>query len=416
MTKKLMLKICSVLLALLMPAMPALTAEASDNLVQNPGFEGDLTNWHVGGSGGGIGIVDQVSGHSHSGSKSLFNGSSTAWEAWNQNIVSGLQAGTYTASCWVKSGGSFSQLTFDIYRNGSFLKGVAVPVNSSWTLFTVGDIRVSAGDSIRLNPYMNASANAWANWDDFSLTLNSSSEPEPDPGEMPVGDLPGWRQIFADDFTEDIGLGNFPAAVSSRWGAYPDGWQDTSHNGTYNATKTISISDGIMNIFLHTENGVHYVACPYPKLPGASSANGQLYGRYSVRFRADSLHGYKTAWLLWPDSETWPRDGEIDFPEGNLDGTIGAFMHRMNGTSGGDQDGYSSSATYGDWHIATTEWTPTSCKFILDGITIGNSTSRIPSTSMHYVLQTETTLDGYEPDDSTQGNVQVDWVVVYKQV
>jgi hypothetical protein len=34
-----------------------------------------------------------------------------------------------------------------------------------------------------------------------------------------------------------------------------------------------------------------------------------------VRFKTDSMHGYKGAWLLWPASEVWPRDGEIDFPE-----------------------------------------------------------------------------------------------------
>jgi hypothetical protein len=33
---------------------------------------------------------------------------------------------------------------------------------------------------------------------------------------------------------------------------------------------------------------------------------------------------------------------------------------------------------------------------------------------MHWVLQTETGLDGIVPADSTAGNVQIDWVAVYR--
>ena len=92
-----------------------------------------------------------------------------------------------------------------------------------------------------------------------------------------------------------------------------------------------------------------------PLLPGG---NDVLYGRYAVRWKADAIPGYKVAWLLWPDSEVWPRDGEIDFPEGNLDGTVEGFMHRQNGTSGGDQDHAGSAVRFGDgrWHTAVTEW------------------------------------------------------------
>ena len=39
---------------------------------------------------------------------------------------------------------------------------------------------------------------------------------------MPVGDLTGWHQVFADDFTTDVPIGSFPAEVS-KWTAYPDG-------------------------------------------------------------------------------------------------------------------------------------------------------------------------------------------------
>jgi beta-glucanase (GH16 family) len=231
---------------------------------------------------------------------------------------------------------------------------------------------------------------------------------------MPVGDIPGWHQIFADDFTTNVPLGMFPAAVSNQWSAYPDGWPDTTHHGTYSCTKVCSVNNGVLDLYIHTENNTHYVAVPYPKLPNSSSANGRTYMRYAVRFRADPLPGYKTAWLLWPDATATPPSGEIDFPEGDLDGTISAFMHRRDEMNGNDQDAFDTPARYTSWHTAVTEWTPTAVNFYLDGALVGTSTTRIPNASMHFVLQTETSTDGEALANSTAGHVQIDWVAVYQ--
>jgi hypothetical protein len=234
---------------------------------------------------------------------------------------------------------------------------------------------------------------------------------------MPVGDLPGWRQIFTEDFKTNAPLGSFASAYGSKWSLYLDGWKDTSgnNNGTssgYYPSKVLSVSNGVLNEYLHVENGIHMAAALEPILPGKTSGSqGQLYGKYTVRFKADSLNDFKTAWLLWPDSEVWPRDGEIDFPEGRLNSTISAFMHRQGATSGSDQDAFNTSTTYTGWHTASTEWSPTAVNFILDGKIIGTSTSRIPNTPMHYVLQTESCLGCTY--NNIGGNLQIDWVAVY---
>ena len=158
----------------------------------------------------------------------------------------------------------------------------------------------------------------------------------------------------------------------------------------------------------HSENGKHYVAVPYPNV-----ARGQTYGRYAVRFRADAIRGYKTAFLLWPDSNVWPRDGEIDFPEGDLTGNIFAAMHRQGATVGWDQDVFNSQATYPPWHTAVIEWTPGAVRFILDGKVLGVSTERIPNTPMHWVLQTETAVSNKPPSNKAAGHVQIDWAALY---
>src|SRR5207237_3205004 len=153
----------------------------------------------------------------------------------------------------------------------------------------------------------------------------------------PVGDLNGWRQVFVDDFDTDVPLGKFPAAVSTKWGAYLEGWKDTSKHGTYSPGRTVSIAGGVLTKRIRTDTGVPLVCALTPKL-----AKPFLYGRFAVRARFDKLPGYKAAWLLWPDvgdnnthvdpvtKLTVPGgEGEIDFPEMDLDSaSLGGFMHR----------------------------------------------------------------------------------------
>ena len=247
---------------------------------------------------------------------------------------------------------------------------------------------------------------------------------------MPVGDIPGWHMIFSDDFNANVPVGEFsgcrpspplvcrgfPASVRAKWWAYPDGWPDTSGNGEYYPSTVLSEEGSILNMHLHTADGIHMVAAPVPLLPKqdtVGSEGGLEYGRYVIRFRADAISGYKTAWLLWPESENGLKDGEIDFPEGNLTGNIDAFMHWQNGTSGKSHDAYMTDITYTVWHTAEIDWTPTSVTFLLDGVKVGESTAKIPDTPMHWVLQTETSTVGPVPTNTASGNVQVDWVAVY---
>jgi len=264
-------------------------------------------------------------------------------------------------------------------------------------------------------------------------SANTPSSPPSDPSgqPVPIGNLPGWKQVFYDDFqNESVLAGQFSgcstsafnctglsSAMQAKWWDYPDGWLDTAGNCEYYPSQVMSISGGIMNMFIHTTaNDICMTAAPEPKLPEPTdSSNGQLYGMYSVRMRADPVPGYKTAFLLWPDSNDWPADGEIDFPEGGLDGTSNAYMHYQGATSGSQQDAYSTGITYTGWHTYTIEWTPDYVKFLLDGQVVGDSTdtSYIPDTPMHWVLQTESDLDGDKPAASAQGNLQIAWVSIW---
>jgi hypothetical protein len=231
---------------------------------------------------------------------------------------------------------------------------------------------------------------------------------------MPVGDLPSWRQILAEDFTRDCPIGGFLGAYPGWW-SYANGIPDTSKHGV-RTMDIVSVSNGCLDMYLHAKNGVPQGACPCPPGP---AGKGQLYGRYSACFRVvGNLPGYKTAWLLWPVSEAWPRDSEVDFPESETDltGQMSAFMHWQRGTSGSSFTAYRNVGAYGQgWHVVTISWTPKAISFELDGKVVGTftDTAKIPNTPMRMVYQTETSTSGPAPAASVAGHVQCDWLVAY---
>ncbi len=237
----------------------------------------------------------------------------------------------------------------------------------------------------------------------FVVSSNPVVDP-PDFSKLPVGDLPGWKQAFADDFTTNAAAGTFGNVYKSKFATY-HGFADSYNGGTYNRN-ILSVDNGVLDMFLHKQGGRPQVAAPAPIV--TSPWAGQTYGKFTVRFKSEALSGYKTAWLLWPDSNKW-AEGEIDFPEGNLNGTMWAFNHCV-GNPSKNCSWVDTQVRYTSWHTVSVEWTPTRVTYLLDGQVVGNDTTNIPSTPMHWVLQTETT----GPTAATQdGHLQIDWVTVY---
>lgn len=266
---------------------------------------------------------------------------------------------------------------------------------------------------------------------DALVQCQQANVTSPSGASAPNTDLPGWKLIFSDDLTTDVPLGQFPTAVSDKWTAYPNTYKDTSKNGTYDPAKTISIAGSLMKIHMYTDStGVIRVAAPVPKIGPTSTTikwPGQLYGRYSVRTRFVNLApGFKVAWLLWPDSGTNTTgspsgvggNGEIDYPEHDLNQNIktSAFMHRQDATLGSDQFTCSINTDLSKWHTFTTEWSKDLCRFLCDDVEIGKTTTRVPSTSMHWILQSETSLSGIKPAATAVGDIEIDWVAVWSKV
>lgn len=231
----------------------------------------------------------------------------------------------------------------------------------------------------------------------------------------PRGNLPSWRETMVQDFDVPAPLG----AVGQVYG--PDmrgyaGFSDSSGYGTYTPDDVLSVHDGYLDFYLHYSNNRPRVASAIP-----FGYTGQTYGRYSVRFRYDSIPGYKIAFLLWPASDHW-NEGEIDWPEGGLDGSLyGNSAIRGTRTSNGMQfdpgDRKSSSSSPGQWHVATIEWKPGLVQWFLDDQLVDQTTKPegVPHTPMRWTLQVETADDATStfPANDVAGHIQVDWVVQY---
>jgi hypothetical protein len=61
---------------------------------------------------------------------------------------------------------------------------------------------------------------------------------------------------------------------------------------------------------------------------------------------------------------------------------------------------------------AVIEWSPNLVVFTLDGSEIGRTTTRVPNTPMHWVLQSETSLKTGTAADA-KVNLMIDWVAAW---
>ncbi|GAA2005789.1 glycoside hydrolase family 16 protein [Nakamurella flavida] len=225
--------------------------------------------------------------------------------------------------------------------------------------------------------------------------------------DMPADAPGGWTRVFSEDFATAQDKGHFPGVYGAKWRSY-HGFPDTSQKGDYDQG-IISVHDGALDVNLGTgADGRPKGAAPIPLLDDSGKVTGQVYGRYTMRFKADNMPGYGMAGLLWPSSGTW-ADGEIDFPEGAFDGGIWAYTHCV----GNPQKNCSYLETgvgWSGWHTATIEWMPGRINYILDGKVLQTVTKSVPTKAMQWVLQTGTMGDG--PAKGTKGHLLIDWVTV----
>lgn len=152
---------------------------------------------------------------------------------------------------------------------------------------------------------------------------------------------------------------------------------------------------------------------------GLSMDKGQTYGRWEFRAKAQAAVGYGPVVLLWPDSDRWPLDGEIDVMEiPKPERAVNNFTVHYGADN--TQDAVTQNGDFSQWHDYAVEWEPDHITAWIDGKQIFTTTNRaeIPTGPMHIAIQEDIgPIDNWipAPDDTTPSTVKldIDWVHVY---
>ncbi|WP_065965177.1 glycoside hydrolase family 16 protein [Curtobacterium sp. UCD-KPL2560] len=214
----------------------------------------------------------------------------------------------------------------------------------------------------------------------------ATASPTPTP---PAGGRP---PTFSEDFdTPAAADGPFAATYAGSWQPYPDGM-----GGKYWSGPLISAHDGYMDVGMDGKRGAAGT------FGTPDDAWDHVGGTFSVRARAVGGDGNGAAFMLWPTSDDW-AEGELDFPEGNFQGTVGAFTHSMVPGQERQAAGLHTDTTWREWHTYTTEWVPGQVvRYSIDGEVVFETHEHVPTTAHRYMFQIG--------DWGQPGHLEIDWV------
>ena len=237
------------------------------------------------------------------------------------------------------------------------------------------------------------------------------------------GAVPGYSQVFADDFTVPAATGSWGTNNASRvvytgdhggrWTEYPDGWWPGEASGPYGPSQVLSVHNGVLDFYLHSNSSGQPMGAS-PSVILASGSQYQTYGMWVGRIKvvyndSHDLDAYHIAWLLWPKSNARYKRAESDFPETQLDSNSPcAYAHHV---GHGGQDVSCAHVDLTQWHTYTQTWGPGYRNYYIDGTLVGGSNYRVWRRPERWQLQIEPT----GARDGASGHVLVDWVAVYSR-
>lgn len=141
------------------------------------------------------------------------------------------------------------------------------------------------------------------------------------------------------------------------------------------------------------------------------------YGKWEIRARMSNSARQWPALLLWPESERWPIDGEIDIAEFESPVRNGSTFTVHYGADN-KQIAHTSAGDFTQWHTFGVDWQPGYIKYYLDGALQFTVTepAAIPHTPMHLAIQTNAGNSAWlgTPLPGTTSKLEVDWVKMYR--
>ena len=253
-------------------------------------------------------------------------------------------------------------------------------------------------------------------WTPASATPTVSSDPS---GQAMPGQIPGWTQTFADDFTSPSTLANYQ--VYGDFGAAPDGSGSCFSANHVAVTGGELVMRGYKDPAAVASNGCTGDVNQWVTGGVKLTANSQTYGKYEVRMRVDNGQGVSLVALLWPTTDTWPP--EIDFTEDNgaAPRTVDTATEHWGTPTAFSQINDTLAVDLTQWHTVGVEWTPGKIVYTMDGVPwateANTSVSDVP---MQIAVQTQAWQCGANSweqcaNSSTPSEVDmdVDWIAVY---
>jgi hypothetical protein len=157
------------------------------NLIVNPGFELDLgttqtpSGWSTW-SRAGQDYADYTQAYADGDSPRYYgaHGAQHSYDVFTYQVVTGLPAGDYQLTAWVKSSGGQSVAWMEVNAYGGDKRTVSIPATSIWTRVILPDIAVTAGQA-RIGFYSIAEEGQWLAFDDVSFTRVIRTPPMPPP-------------------------------------------------------------------------------------------------------------------------------------------------------------------------------------------------------------------------------------------
>jgi beta-glucanase (GH16 family) len=244
-------------------------------------------------------------------------------------------------------------------------------------------------------------------WPTVTASPQPPASPTPTTTTQPLQN-PDWKLVFIESF-------NGETVNENSWYIYPYNPDATPPR----SRDAVSVRNGVLRLAGGFDTEGRDVS------GGISHRSNQKYGRWEVRFRADRGAGYSPTVLLWPETEKWPDDGEIDVVEiPNPERKKAySYLHNVDQKNKHRKDDHLMRADFTRWHTAAVDWLPDHITIWLDGTeqwTVRAPDPLIPTTSaMHLALQND---QGCSPpwlqcrNEQTPAQVvmEVDWVRVYQ--
>ncbi|MBL6082053.1 family 16 glycosylhydrolase [Belnapia sp. T18] len=208
-----------------------------------------------------------------------------------------------------------------------------------------------------------------------------------------------YKVVLADDFSAGF--------KHTNWGSAYDG--GVYSNGAFRwSASDVKVASGEMQVSeTRHANGSWSAGGFNSKAAGVTIT----YGTVEFDARVETAQGTQVAILMWPKSDVWPRDGEIDI----LETPKGTALHTVHWAGANNQDVYSSKLSGIDTsqtHHYKMTWLPNLIKVEVDGKVTASWTNPdlIPDGpmgfgAMGYVANNSQAWLGGGPDSSTPSKV-----------